>query len=289
MDNNFHQPVLLKEVLDFLNVQMDGEYIDCNLGGGGHTLEILRKGGRVLGIDMDEEALGLKIEDDNFTGERGNFVNLDKLAERNNFKEVKGVLFDLGLSSNQLEKGERGFSFLNEGPLDMRMDKTLGVRAMDLINGLNEGELRELFLKLGEEERARIIAKKIVERRKTKPIETTGELADLVAQVLGRRHDQKIHPATKIFQALRIAVNDELNSLSEVLPKALEVLNPGGRIVVISFHSLEDRIVKNFFKAMEEKGVAKILTPKPLEASEEEIAQNPRSRSAKLRVLEKLA
>jgi 16S rRNA (cytosine1402-N4)-methyltransferase len=194
----------------------------------------------------------------------------------------------LGVSTHQLEETERGFSFNKDAPLDMRMDPTKGASAKDLVNGLYERELAELFLKLGEENWSKPIARRIVQYREKKQIETTNELASIILSVRRRSPSDRTHPATRIFQALRIAVNDELNSLKEALPKAFEILESGGRIAVISFHSLEDRIVKNYFRELEEKQLAKVITDKPLETSEEETNLNPRSRSAKLRVIEKL-
>lgn len=285
---------MLKETLEFLNIKKDGWYVDCNLGGGGHTSGILEKGGNVLGIDLDPDAItevnqNLKkyIDDGRLKLAQTNFLNIADAVKENDI-EVSGVLFDLGVSTHQLEIAERGFSFNSDAPLDMRMDPSKGASAKDLVNGLYEKELAELFLKLGEENWSKPIAKKIVEYREKKAIETTNELANIILSVRRRSPSDRTHPATRIFQALRIAVNDELNSLREALPNSFEVLGNGGRIVVISFHSLEDRIVKNFFKELEETGKGKILTDKPTETSEKESIENPRSRSAKLRAIEKL-
>ncbi|RJQ37950.1 16S rRNA (cytosine(1402)-N(4))-methyltransferase RsmH [Candidatus Microgenomates bacterium] len=296
--NNYHIPVLLKEVLDFLNIQDGQKYIDATLGGGGHSFEILKRGGRLLAIDVDQEAVdyvqenlksqisNLKNIGKNLVLVRGNFKDIDKIAHLNGFDKVSGIVFDLGVSSHQLESKERGFSFLNDAPLDMRMDKDLGVRALDLINILTKGELYELFIKLGEEYNARAISDAILSARRIRPIETTGELAKIIASVSGKF--SKIHPATKVFQALRIAVNDELNSLREALPKALELLEKNGLLLIISFHSLEDRIVKNEFIKFEKEGFGEILTKKPIVPSLEEINRNRRSRSSKLRVIKRI-
>ena len=306
--STYHIPVMLKEVLKFLDVKEGRWYVDCNLGGGGHTQAILEAGGNVLGIDLDPDAIA-EVSDryqQNRQKHDGRdiFVSKNLLAVQDNFSEIdkiveitqqaispqikiSGVLFDLGVSTHQLEEAERGFSFNKDAPLDMRMDPTKGASAKDLVNGLYENELAELFLKLGEENWSKPIAKKIVEYRQKKQIESTNELANLILSVRKRSPSDRTHPATRIFQALRIAVNDELNSLKEALPKAFDVLEPGGRIVTISFHSLEDRIVKNYFKELEEKNLAKIITDKPMETSTEESLENPRSRSAKLRVIEK--
>lgn len=308
--NDYHIPVMLKEVLDLLNIQKNHWYVDCNLGGGGHTKGILEKGGKVIGIDLDPDAIKQVLQEfnpslhylnhgainvrNNLIICQANFAEIDKVVASaretmsNQKVAVSGVLFDLGVSTHQLEETERGFSFNKDAPLDMRMDPSKGASAKDLINGLYEKELAELFLKLGEENWSKPIAKKIVEYRERKQIETTNELANIILSVRRRSPADRTHPATRIFQALRIAVNDELNSLKEALPKAFEVLEPKGRIVVVSFHSLEDRIVKNYFRDLEEKKLGKLITDKPIETSEEESLENPRSRSAKLRVIEKI-
>jgi len=217
---------------------------------------------------------------------KGNFKDLARIARENDFVPVDGVLLDLGVSFYQLKTPERGFSFNLEGPLDMRMDPDLKVNAADLINGLNKGELEELFWKLGEERSARRLAEAIVEDRRLKPISTCQQLVEIILKVKPRRG--KIHPATQVFQALRMVVNDELNNLKEALPGALEILKTGGRLAVISFHSGEDRIVKYFFKEKAEEGKLKIITKKPIKPNWEEIKENPRSRSAKLRIGEKI-
>lgn len=297
----YHIPVMLAEVLEFLNVQKDEWYVDCNLGGGGHTGGILDKGGRVLGIDLDSEAIREVIENyklqrsidpavdtnDKLILVQSNFAKIREIVEEKQIIPA-GVLFDLGVSTYQLDEASRGFSFNKDALLDMRMDQNYGASAKDLVNGLHEGELEELFTKYGEEFQAKRIAKRIVEERQNRPIETTRELAEIVVGVYHKSKGDRVHPATKVFQALRIAVNDELNSLRTALPDAFDVLSPGGRLVVISFHSLEDRIVKNYFKELEDNGVAQILTDKPVTPTEEELARNPRSRSGKLRSIEKL-
>ncbi|MCL5411622.1 MAG: 16S rRNA (cytosine(1402)-N(4))-methyltransferase RsmH [Patescibacteria group bacterium] len=298
MNEIIHKPVLLKESIEALNVIPNEKYVDGTVGAGGHSCEIIKSGGIVLGIDMDPEALKIArktLEDcseaktKRFTLEQENFANLREIAERNDFLNVSGILFDLGLSSFQLDYSPRGFSFKRAEPLDMRMDPSLGVTAADLVNGLTEGELYELFTKFGEEPFARLIARRIVTSRLSKKIATTSELAFLVEQAVGfRGRREKIHPATRVFQALRIAVNDELNNLRVVLPQALALTKSGGRVVVISFHSLEDRIVKNYFLEEGEKGTANVLTKKPVTATDEEVIENPRARSAKMRVIEKV-
>lgn len=292
--NNYHTPVLLQEVLDLLDVKEGKLYIDATLGGGGHALGILEKGGRVLGIDVDQDALDYvrrflqewenKVK--NITLVRGNFRDIDTIAQNLGFINVDGILFDLGVSSYQLDTPERGFSF-QEGPLDMRMSKDLVVTAKDLVNGLTRNELRELFERFGEERFAKKIAHAIVEQRKKYPIETTKELADIIKKAVPYQQG-RIHPATRVFQALRIVVNDELANIRTALPKALNLLRRGGRIVVISFHSLEDKIVKKQFDDWEQRGLVKIITKKPIVPGREEKLKNRRSRSAKLRAIEKL-
>lgn len=299
----YHIPALLKETIDLLEIKPEGCYIDATLGGGGHSKEILRKGGELLAIDRDPEAIK-NMEDflkacpspNSFGGKSrppklawANFSDIDRQARENGFAEVDGILFDLGVSSHQLETPKRGFSFNLEGPLDMRMDPRLSVTAKDLVNGLNEGELFELFSKLGEEIFAKRYSRAIVKARQSGPIETGIQLAEIIKRNSpSKARFGRIHPATKIFQALRIAVNDELNSLKEALPKALDLLKKGGRLEVISFHSLEDGIVKRFFLENEDKGILKIMTEKPIAPTKEEVRLNPRARSARLRVAEKL-
>lgn len=281
-----HVPVLSHEVILYLNVLPGGKYIDATVGSGGHSLEIIKKGGQVVGIDLDPQIL--EYASRALAGKailkRANFKDITQVARVRGFTTVEGILFDLGVSSLQLEKAERGFSINHPGPLDMRMDPDLQVRATDLVNGLNSGELMKLFSRLGQESYAKAIAKQIVEERTKHPLRTTQDLVRVVESVAGKRKT-RIHSATRVFQALRIAVNDELNNLKEALPKAVDLLSPAGRLVVISFHSLEDRIVKNFFK---ERADLKILTEKPVTASLKERQENPRSRSAKLRAAEKV-
>lgn len=293
--SEFHRSVLLHEAVDLLNVRPGRKYIDATLGGGGHGLEIAKKGGLVLGIDTDEDAIefvGRKIKSlelrirNNIRIAHGNFSEVGEIARENGFEKVDGILFDLGVSSHQFDEAERGFSFAKEGPLDMRMSKDLKVTAKDLVNGLTKQELEELFTRLGQERFARKIADSIVKARAKKQIATTGELAEIVKKSV-YRSVYDVHPATRVFQALRIAVNDELNALREALPQAVDLLEDSGRVVVISFHSLEDRIVKQTFKQFESDGRGAILTKKPITPGEEELKRNPRSRSAKLRIFER--
>lgn len=285
--DTYHIPALLKETVEGLKIKKGGKYIDCTLGGAGHTKEILRLGGIVLGIDQDLDALenAKKLELKNLTLAHGNFAHLKEIAQSQNFNQVDGILFDLGVSTHQLETEERGFSFNTEASLDMRMDQTLTVTARDLVNGLNEGELSDLIFKLGEERFAKRIAREICTQRKIHTIETCDHLAKIILRSRPRSEADRTHPATRTFQALRIAVNDELNSLKEALPQAVEILKKGGRIALISFHSLEDRIVKNYFN--DSKNLT-IITDKPLTPTQKESFTNPRARSAKLRVAEKI-
>lgn len=301
----YHQSVLLKEVIEFLRIERGARYIDATLGGGGHTLEILKRGGKVLGIDCDEEAIGfvkntwekdsktLEIDFKNLVIVKDNFRNIGNIAHLKGFEEVLGIVFDLGLSGRQIENGDRGFSFQREGPLDMRMDTSLSVKASDLLKVLTKKELTQLFIKLGEERKALLIARAIVNARITRSIETTGDLIRIIEEAYGFKGgvvSAKVRASLskRVFQALRIAVNDELNNLSEALPSALRILKKNGRLAVITFHSLEDRIVKENFNNFESEKMAKILTKKPIEPSEDEIELNRRSRSAKLRIIEKL-
>ncbi len=296
--SEYHVSVLLQETIEGLDVGLGKKYIDATLGGGGHTGEIIRKGGNVLGIDQDEDALEyvankFRVQSSEFRIEeklvlaRGNFAKIDAIAKEHGFTQVDGVLFDLGISSHHVDSHERGFSFLRNAPLDMRMDTSLAVTAGDLINGLTKSELQELFVKYGEETHAKKVAEAIVFARESKKIETTGELAAIVKRGYPPGF-YKIHPATKVFQALRIAVNDELNSIKEALPKAFGLLKSGGRIAVISFHSLEDRIVKQTFQQLLVEGKGRLITEKPIVPSEKEVEANRRSRSAKLRIIEKI-
>ena len=286
--NGYHIPVLLNEVIEALRVKPEGKYIDCTLGGGGHTEGILKAGGIVLAIDQDEEALRyaegkLQFEIKNFklNLRKANFAHLKEIALGAGFCPVDGILFDLGVSSHQLETDYRGFSFNTNARLDMRMDLTeQTVTARDLVNAGSEKELARLFWKYGEERAARIIAKKIVEERRKKKIETAEELAKIILSVRSRTARDRTHPATRVFQALRIAVNSELESLEEALPQTEDLLVAGGRLAIISFHSLEDRIVKNFMK----RSVWKVINRKPITPTEEEIRENPKARSGKLRI-----
>ncbi len=307
-----HIPVLQKEVLKYLDPKPNENFIDCTIGQAGHTLAIFKKNGpkgKVLGIDQDPKQIeNCKLKIENFK-ERvilvcDNFVNLKKIVEREKFRQVFGILFDLGMSSWHLEKSGRGFSFQKDEPLIMRYDwkknsKTpllhsrriseKNLTAEKIINQWPEKKIEKILREYGQERFAKRIAKKIIEERKIKEIKTTFQLVKIIKSATPIWYQRKkIHPATRTFQALRIAVNDELNNLEKALPQALEILEKGGRMVVISFHSLEDKIVKNFFKKKVKEKSIKILTPKPIRPSVEEIKINPRSRSAKLRAIKKI-
>lgn len=291
---NYHKAVLLQEAVDSLKVKENGKYIDATLGGGGHTRQILDLGGQVLAIDQDVEAIAYvanSVKNKNLDFGYGNFKNIDQLAKEKSFEKVNGILFDLGVSSHQIDTPERGFSYLTPGPLDMRMDQRLGVKAMDLVNALGKNELYEIFTTLGEEHKARKVVDLIIKRRKIAPFKTTDDLTLTLATAYGFKDVTDFARATsskKVFQALRMVVNDELGSLEEALPKALNLLVSKGRIVVITFHSLEDRIVKQAFLAFEKEGKGEIVTKKPITPSSEEMKVNSRSKSAKLRVFQKI-
>ncbi len=278
-----HIPVLQKEVLQYLDPKPNENFIDATIDGGGHTTTILGKikpNGKVLGIEIDPEIYQkLKSKNlDRLVLTNDSYVNLKSILEKKNFRPVNGILFDLGMSSWHLEESGRGFTFMKDEPLDMRYSLENNLTAEKIINNYSQEEIEKILKEYGEERFARRIAKRIIEER---PIKTTLQLVEIIKRVVPGR--TKINPATRTFQALRIAVNDELNNLRKVLPQTIEVLAPGGKIVIISFHSLEDRIVKNFFREEARKGPLRILTKKPVRPSKEEIKINPRSRSAKLR------
>lgn len=301
---------MLAETLEGLRVNSGGLYIDCTLGGGGHSgaiLEASAPGGRVLGLDRDLEALrrtGARLAGygDRFQAVHSNFSGLREAAQSCGFLNVDGILMDLGVSSDQLETPARGFSFRLDGPLDMRMDPTRGPTAAEWLASAEEAEIAEAIYRFGEDRMSRRIARAIVRARSERPLCGTLELASLVEAAVGGRKGAKIHPATRTFQALRMVVNEELQSIESGLEAALELLAPGGRLAVITFHSLEDRLVKQFFRSHEgreeslyeggsewrgeEPRVIRV-TRKPLTAAEEEATANPRARSAKLRVIEK--
>ncbi|MFA5157927.1 MAG: 16S rRNA (cytosine(1402)-N(4))-methyltransferase RsmH [Patescibacteria group bacterium] len=318
-----HQPVLLKEVLDYLPSKT-GIFVDGTLGGGGHTKTLLEKSQmKVIGIDQDLEAIfaakkNLGVFADRIEFVHDNFSNLPEILQSKKINKVDAILLDLGVSSYQLDNKARGFSFQEDAPLDMRMNQSAKESAAEIINNYPEEDLAGIFYDYGEERNSRKIAKNIVLTRKERKIETTNQLVKIVESSFpaNYKNKYKIHPATRVFQALRIETNNELNILKEFIPTAAEFLAGDGRLLIISFHSLEDRIVKHAFRDLEEKysdqykhqifssegafnalsspsaklseSCYKVLTKKPIEAEGEEIRQNPRSRSAKLRVLKKL-
>lgn len=285
--NKGHIPVLLKEMLELLSPKSNENFVDCTIGLGGHAEEILRKtapNGKVLGIDLNGNTLKVVRENLAEYGDRlvlveDSFANLEEIVHQNNLGKVDGILLDLGMSSWEIAESGKGFSFQKDEPLDMRFSEKIEITAKYIINRWKEDELLRIFREYGEERFARPIAKRIVEERKGKEIATTGELVDIILQVKHRRG--RINPATQVFQALRIEVNSELENLKDVLAQSVNVLSKDGRIAVISFHSLEDRIVKWFFRENEN---LEIITKKPIMAGEEEIKFNHRSRSAKLRM-----
>ncbi len=293
MATEFHTPVLLAEALAYLDIKEGEKYIDATLGGGGHAKEILARGGIVLGIDCDPEAIDyvrenyqVALKSEQLKIKRGNFLRIKELAAETGFGSVSGVLYDLGMSSYQLDRSGRGFSFKSSEELDMRMDPDLDVTAQDLVNGLTKNELVKLFRVYGEEQFAGRYASAIVRASRVERIKTAVQLAEIIEGVAPWRG--RIHPATRVFQALRIAVNDELNNLRSSLPRALEILKSEGRLVVITFHSLEDKIVHQFMDSISDSEGVAYLTPKGIEPGREEIVENPRASSAKLRALKKL-
>lgn len=307
-----HVPVMLNEVVDGLNIKEDGIYVDCTVGGGGHSFEIAKrlKNGHLYAFDRDEEAIKKSTETlaefkDKVTITKSNFKDSPKILREFGVEKIDGFLIDLGVSSHQIDDGERGFSFVHNGPLDMRMDKSEDVlTAKDIVNKFSYEDLVKIFYSYGEEEFSKVIAKKIVEKREKKEIETTFELRDIIEESLPKKVVFSRGGASKkVFQALRIYVNDELNGLDKVLEELIALLGQGGRGCVLTFHSLEDRIVKNVFKLAStdcicppktpicicgHKASVKLVNRKPITASEEEQKQNSRSSSAKLRIVEKL-
>lgn len=294
-----HIPVLENEVIKILDAKANENFIDCTIGGGGHSFLILERSGyrgKVLGIELDPE-LFKKLKKEHLKKNlrerlvlvNDSYRNLKKIVQKKRFGNVRGILFDLGMSSWHLEKSKRGFSFQREERLDMRFNPKSILTAETIVNQWPQQEIEEILKKFGQERFAKRIARKIGEERKRRLIQTTFQLIEIIEKAIPSRYRKgRIHFATRIFQALRIAVNEELENLEMALPQATEILEVGGRIVVISFHSLEDRIVKNFFREQNKKKVLKILTKKPIVATEEEVRQNRRSRSAKLRAAVKI-
>lgn len=305
-----HVSILLKECMDGLDIKPDGIYVDGTLGGGGHTFKLIQfiDDGKVIGIDQDQDALEaaskrLSIFGDKFIPVHNNFSNLLGVLEALGIKKIDGFLLDLGVSSYQLDEAERGFSYMNDGQLDMRMNQEDEFSAYDVVNTYSEDELTRIIREYGEENWANRIAKFIVEARSEKPLETTFELVDIIKNAIpaSARKDGP-HPAKRTFQAIRIEVNNELKIIEKTIEDAVSVMNKGGRVAIITFHSLEDRIVKNTFKKLAQgcicppefpvcicnnKPKVKIISRKPILPSEREVIDNPRARSAKLRIAEK--
>ncbi len=298
-----HVPVLLEEVIESLKLSKGNNVIDCTVGDGGHSEEILKAispEGRLLAIDADPESLlrakkNLHEWECQIVFQRGNFENLGKISNELGFRDVNGILMDFGWSSPQFEERQRGFSFQKDEPLDMRYGAGLDKKqtAKDIVNQYSHSELEKIFVDYGEEKNAKKIASAIVSARSSEEIDTTGQLVEVILDVFRDKFQMKkgvpwvgkIHPATKIFQALRIAANDELGVIERVLPQAIDILTSKGRLAVITFHSLEDRIVKHYFK--KHFDMLKIITKKPIVCNDIELKNNPRARSAKLRVVEK--
>jgi len=292
---SYHTPVMLKEALEGLAVQPGKKYLDATLGGGGHGIEILRQGGKLLGIEVDREAIDFAKQNAkcqsaswrtnakwgrDYLFVKGNFQEIEGIARENGFGQVAGILFDLGVSSHQLDSPSRGFSYrYSNAPLDLRFDQASGEPASRLINRLSENEIYEILAKFAEEQLARPIARAIVSARRLKPVATTGDLVEIINQLIAGTQPRNA-TLSRVFQALRIAVNEELVVLRLGLAGAQKLLEPGGRLAVISFHSLEDRIVKQFLA----KKAWKLITRKPLTPGACELKANPRSRSAKLRI-----
>lgn len=304
-----HTPVLLRETIDGLNIRANGIYVDGTAGGGGHSSEILKKlkTGKLISIDQDPDAIATVTQrfkdNENSIVIKGNFSDMKELLNCRGICRVDGVLLDIGVSSHQLDTAERGFSFHEDAPLDMRMSQS-GKTAADLVNNLSQKELSRIIYTYGEEKYADSISKSIVKYREEKPIETTFELADIIRNSVPERVRRAGHPARKTFQALRIEVNHELDALEKGLDEAFEMLSEGGRLAVITFHSLEDRIVKQKMASWYQgctcpkdfpvcvcgnKPKAKPITRKPVVSNEQELSTNPRSRSAKLRICERIS
>lgn len=306
-----HKPVLLEEVITGLNIKPGGVYIDCTMGGGGHSSEILKKlspNGKLIGFDRDEDAVNVcraKFKNNkNVTVFHANYKDSPQILRENGINHIDGLLIDLGVSSYQIDNGERGFSFLHDGPLDMRMDKRDGLSAFDLVNNYKREDLLKILYNYGEEDNARRIVDNIVKARDVKPIETTFQLRDIIESSFPKKVIYgKGGVSKKTFQAIRIEVNGELVGLDDVLEEFVDMLNPGGRIAVLTFHSLEDRIVKNVFKLESTDCICPPKTPvcicghkkkinlvnkKPIIADEKELKENSRSSSAKLRIIEKI-
>lgn len=299
-ESTYHIPVLLMPSIDGMNIRPDGIYVDMTFGGGGHSREILSRlgdGGRLLSFDQDEDAERNIVDNPHFTFVRSNFRYLKNFLRYHGIEQVDGILADLGVSSHHFDDSERGFSFRADGPLDMRMNKRAGITAADVVNNYSEEQLADIFYLYGELKNSRKLASVLVKARAMQAIETIGAFLEVIKPLFGREREKK--ELAKVFQALRIEVNQEMEALKEMLQATTQVLRPGGRLAVITYHSLEDRLVKNMMKTgnvegkMEKDFFGNVETPfklvnnKVIVPDEEEIAVNPRSRSAKLRIAEK--
>ena len=299
LEEKFHIPAMLHEVIDYLLLKPGQVIVDATIGTGGHSFEILKSispGGKLIGIDRDEESLNVcrgRLSDFNSSLElvHANFVDLDEALAKLGVDKIDGIIFDLGISTFQLKNAQRGFSFQEEGPLDMRLDKDSYISAYDLMNNLNESEISGILWNFGQERWHNRIARLLIQERAIQPIATTRQLADLVVRAIPHRYRKshyRIHPATRTFQAVRIAVNRELEIIESAIKKAVTILKEQARICVISFHSLEDRAVKQTFRQLKAEGLINIITPKPLTPLLSEIEANPSSRSSKFRVAERI-
>jgi 16S rRNA (cytosine1402-N4)-methyltransferase len=299
LEEKLHVPVMLQEVLDYLKLTPGQIIVDATMGTGGHSLGILKRitpGGRLIGIDRDENSLNIcRQRLAEFKGNtefvHANFADVDQVLANLGIDKIDGIVFDLGISSYQLQDAQRGFSFQQEGPLDMRLDKSSYISAYDLVNNLNENEISQMLWNFGQERWHNRIAHLLVQERKSEPIATTKQLANLVMRAIPHRYRRsyyRIHPATRTFQAVRIAVNRELEILENAIKKAVDLLRKQSRICVISFHSLEDRAIKHTFRALAADGLIDIVTAKPLTPGFGEIEVNPSSRSSKFRVAERI-
>jgi len=299
LEGTLHVPVMLQEVLDYLKLAPGQIIVDATLGTGGHSLEILKRitpNGRLIGIDRDENSLAICRQrlsqfKDSTEFVHANFVDIDQVLANLGIEKIDGIVFDLGISSYQLFDPQRGFSFQEEGPLDMRLDKSSYISAYDLVNNLNENEISQMLWNFGQERWHNRIAHLLVQERRNEPIATTKQLANLVMRAIPHRYRRsyyRIHPATRTFQAVRIAVNRELEILESAVKKAVDILRKQARICVISFHSLEDRVIKHTFRALKADGLIDIITAKPLTPGFGEMETNPSSRSSKFRVVERI-
>jgi len=292
-----HIPVLLAEVVDGLNLSPGNVVIDATLGAGGHAIAIARAigpRGIIIGIDKDDQAIEIARSNlrstkskDSLVAVHGSYTDVGDILQDHGYSRADAILFDLGLSSLQLASTDRGFSFNTDAPLDMRFDRSEGLTAEEIVNSYSKEELADLIYKLGQEHASRQVAKAIFEHRQKGRIVSTKQLAEIVIRAKGGRKG-RIHPATQTFQALRMAVNNELGLIEQAIPRAMDQLNPGGRLAVISYHSLEDGLVKRIFKEASKRGLVELITKKPIVPTREEIKSNPRSRSAKLRIIQKI-